>query len=69
MKQSRQEAVSTIFPRERSGLTVEMSRTLRHTKFPVPLSLADTAGVQLYHKQKSNLRSGHKWKNINKHMM
>ena len=50
-----QEAVSTIFPCERSGQTVEMSRTLRYTKFPIPLSLADTAGVELDHTQKSYL--------------
>ena len=56
---SRQEAVSTIFPCERSGQSVELSRTLRHTKFPIPLSLADTAGLQLHHTQKSYLRSEH----------
>ena len=27
------------------GKIVDLSRTLRHTKFPIPLSLADTAGV------------------------
>ena len=54
---SRQEAVSTFFPCEKSGKTVELSRTFRRTKFPIPLSL--TAGVQLHHKQKSYLRSRH----------
>ena len=56
---SRQEAVSTFFHCERSGKTVELSRTFRHTKFPIPLSLTDTAGVQLHHTHKSYLRSGH----------
>ena len=56
---SRQETVSTIFPCERSGQTVEFSRTLRHTKLPKPLSLADTAGLQLHHTQKSYHRSEH----------
>ena len=55
---SRQEAVSTIFHCKRSGQTVELPRTFRHTKFPIPLSLADTAGVQLHHTQKYYLRSG-----------
>ena len=56
---SRQEAVLTFFPRERSGKTVELSKTFWHTKFPIPLSLTDTAGVQLHHTQKSYLRSKH----------
>ena len=56
---SRQEAVSITFPCERFGQTVEFSRTLRHTKFTIPLSLTDTAGVQLHHTQKFYLRSGH----------
>ena len=55
---SRREAVSLTFPCERFGQTVELSRTLRHTKFPIPLPMADTAGVQLHHAQKSYLRSG-----------
>ena len=52
---SRQEAVSTTFPCERSGQTVELSWTLRHSKFPMSLSLADTEGVQLHRTQKSYL--------------
>ena len=44
---SRQEAVSTFFPCERCGQIVELSRTFRHTKFPIPMPLADTAGVQV----------------------
>ena len=56
---SRQEAVSTIFPCERYRQTVELSRTLWHAKFPIPLSLADTAGLQLHHTQKSYLRGEH----------
>ena len=56
---SRQEAVLTFFLCERSGKTVELSKTFRHTKFPIPLSLTDTAGVQLHHTQKSYLRSRH----------
>ena len=56
---SRQEAVSTIFPCKRSRQTVESSRTFRHKKFPILLSLADTAGVQLHHTHESYLRSGH----------
>ena len=54
---SRQEAISTFFPCERGGQIVELSRTFRQTKFPIPLSLAGTAGVQLHHTQKSYLRS------------
>ena len=50
-------AASTILPCEGSRQTIELSRTLRHTKFPLPLSLADTAGVRLHHTQKSYLRS------------
>ena len=56
---SRHGAALKILPCERSRQTVELSRTLRHTKFPIPLSLADTAGVQLHHTQKSYLRSEH----------
>ena len=37
------------------GKTVELSRTFRHTKFLIPLSLTDTAEVQLHHTQKSYL--------------
>ena len=44
---------------ETSVRTVELSRTLQHSKFPIPLSLADTEGVKLHQTQKSNLRSGH----------
>ena len=48
-----------IFLAKDLGKTVELSRSFRHTKFPIPLSLTDTAGVQLHHIQKSYLRSGH----------
>ena len=49
------EAVSTIFPCERSVQTVELSRILRHTKFSMSLSLADKAETQLHHTQTSYL--------------
>ena len=52
-------AASTILPCERSRQTVELSKTLRHTKFPLLLSLVDTVGVQLHHTQKSYLRMEH----------
>ena len=43
-----------LFVAKSSGRTIDLPRILQHELFPVPLSLADTAG-ELHHTQKSDL--------------
>ena len=66
---SRRDAVSSTFPCERFGQTVELSRTLRHTKFPIPLPLSDTAGSSCIIHRSLILEVDISGKNINQHLM